>query len=321
MRAIQVSENGGPDVLLLADVPDPQVGPGKLLVRVEASGVNFIDTYYRTGAYQRPLPYVAGEEGSGVVEAVGDDVTGFAVGDRVASASATGSYAELVAIDAAAAVPVPDGVGAPEAASALLQGMTAHYLLESVYRPEPGETVLVHAGAGGVGAMLTQLAVARGVRVITTVSTDEKEELSRTAGAAEVLRYGDDLADRVRELTSGEGVAAVYDGVGATTFDASLASLRVRGTLALFGAASGKVDPVDPQRLNSAGSVLLTRPKLADFVRDREELLWRAGDVFAAVADKTLTVRIGASYPLAEAAQAHRDLEGRKTTGSIVLLP
>jgi NADPH2:quinone reductase len=321
MRAIQVSENGAPDVLVLADVPDPQVGPGKLIVRADASGVNFIDTYYRTGAYQRPLPYVAGEEGSGVVEAVGDGVTGFAVGDRVASASATGSYAELFAVDAAAAVPVPDGVGAPEAASALLQGMTAHYLLESVYRPEPGETVLVHAGAGGVGAMLTQLAVARGVRVITTVSTDEKEELSRTAGAAEVLRYGDDLADRVRELTSGEGVAAVYDGVGATTFDASLASLRVRGTLALFGAASGKVDPVDPQRLNSAGSVLLTRPKLADFVRDREELLWRAGDVFAAVADKTLSVRIGASYPLAEAAQAHRDLEGRKTTGSIVLLP
>jgi NADPH2:quinone reductase len=321
MRAIQVSEHGGPEVLVLAEVPDPQIGPKQLLVRVDASGVNFIDTYFRTGAYPRPLPFIAGEEGSGVVEAVGSEVTDLAVGDRVAWAAATGSYAELVAVDTDAAVPVPDEVGAPEAASALLQGMTAHYLLNSVYRPEPGETVLVHAGAGGVGAMLTQLAVARGVRVITTCSTDAKEEISRSAGASDVLRYGDDLAERVRNLTNGEGVAAVYDGVGATTFDASLASLRVRGTLALFGAASGKVEPVDPQRLNAQGSVILTRPKLGDFTRDREELLWRAGDVFAAIADKTLTVRIGATYPLAEAAQSHRDLEARKTTGSIVLLP
>jgi NADPH:quinone reductase len=321
MRAIQVSEHGGPEVLVLAEVPDPQIGPRQLLVRVDASGVNFIDTYFRTGAYPRPLPYVAGEEGSGVIEAVGTDVADIAIGDRVAWAGAPGSYAELVAVDAAAAIPVPDEVGAHEAASALLQGMTAHYLLNSVYRPEPGETVLVHAGAGGVGAMLTQLAVARGVRVITTCSTEGKAEISRKAGASDVLPYGDDLADRVRGLTNGEGVAAVYDGVGASTFDASLDSLRVRGTLALFGAASGKVEPVDPQRLNSAGSVILTRPKLGDFTRDREELLWRAGDVLSAIADKMLTVRIGASYPLAEAAQAHRDLEARKTTGSIVLLP
>ncbi|WP_068271099.1 quinone oxidoreductase family protein [Aldersonia kunmingensis] len=321
MRAIQVSEHGGPEVLVLAEVPDPQIGPKQLLVRVDASGVNYIDTYFRTGAYPRPLPYIAGEEGSGVVEAVGSDVTDIAVGSRVAWAAASGSYAELVAVDVDAAIPVPDEVGAPEAASALLQGMTAHYLLNSVYRPEAGETVLVHAGAGGVGAMLTQLAVARGVRVITTCSTDEKAGISRAAGASDVLRYGDDLADRVRALTNGEGVAAVYDGVGATTFDASLASLRVRGTLALFGAASGKVEPVDPQRLNAQGSVILTRPKLGDFTRDREELLWRAGDVFAAIADKSLTVRIGATYPLAEAAQAHRDLEARKTTGSIVLQP
>jgi NADPH2:quinone reductase len=321
MRAIQVSEHGGPEVLVVAEVPDPQIGPKHLLVRVDASGVNFIDTYFRTGAYPRPLPYIAGEEGSGVVEAVGSEVTDLAVGDRVAWAAAPGSYAELVAVDTDAAIPVPDEVGAPEAASALLQGMTAHYLLNSVYRPERGETVLVHAGAGGVGAMLTQLAVARGVRVITTCSTDTKEEISRKAGASDVLRYGDDLADRVRDLTNGEGVAAVYDGVGATTFDASLASLRVRGTLALFGAASGKVEPVDPQRLNAQGSVVLTRPKLADFTRDREEFVWRARDVFAAIADKTLTVRIGATYPLAQAAQSHRDLEARKTTGSIVLLP
>ncbi|MBD0323321.1 MAG: quinone oxidoreductase [Aldersonia sp.] len=321
MRAIQVPEFGGPEVLVVADVPDPPIGAGQALVRVDASGVNFIDTYYRTGAYKRDVPFVAGEEGTGVVEAVGDDVSDIAVGDRVAWASAPGSYAELVAVDAGGAVPVPDGVDAPQAASALLQGMTAHYLLNSVYKPESGETILVHAGAGGVGSVLTQLAAARGVRVITTVSTDEKEQLSREAGAAEVLRYGDDLPEQVRSLTGGEGVAAVYDGVGASTFDASLASLRVRGTLALFGAASGKVDPVDPQRLNAAGSVILTRPKLADFTRTREELLWRANDVFGAIADGTLKIRVGATYPLAEAAQAHKDLEGRKTTGSIVLLP
>lgn len=321
MRAIQVSEHGGPEVLVLAEVPDPQIGPQQLLVRVDASGVNFIDTYFRTGAYPRELPYVPGEEGSGVVETVGSDVTDIAVGDRVAWAAAPGSYAEFVAVDAAAAIPVPDEVGAHEAASALLQGMTAHYLLNSVYRPEPGETVLVHAGAGGVGAMLTQLAVARGVRVIATCSTDAKADISRKSGASDVLPYGDDLADQVRALTNGEGVAAVYDGVGATTFDASLASLRVRGTLALFGAASGKVEPFDPQRLNAAGSVLLTRPKLGDFTRTRDELLWRAGEVLAAIADKTLTVRIGATYALADAAQSHRDLEARKTTGSIVLLP
>lgn len=324
MRAIQVSEHGGPEVLKYTELPDPRIGPGQLLVETEAIGVNYIDTYFRTGAYPRPLPYVAGQEGAGVVVEIGAGVTEFAVGDRVAWANAPGSYASRVAVDEAVAVAVPEGderIDAPVAASALLQGMTAHYLLESVYKPDPGETILVHAGAGGVGLLLTQLATARGVRVITTVSTDEKETLSRGAGAWEVLRYGDDLADRVRALTDGEGVAAVYDGVGAPTFDADLASLRVRGMLALFGAAGGPVPPVDLQRLNAAGSVFVTRPTLAHYTRTREELKWRAGDILAAIADGSLTLRVGATYPLAQAERAHRDLEGRRTTGSIVLLP
>ncbi|MFD0360998.1 quinone oxidoreductase family protein [Nocardia sp. GCM10030253] len=321
MRAIQVSEHGGPEVLQFVEVPDPQIGLGQLLVDTEAIGINFIDTYIRTGRYPQAVPYIPGAEGTGVVAEVGADVTEFAIGDRVAWAAAPGSYAQRVAVNAAVAVAVPDGVDPPVAASALLQGMTAHYLIESVYKPEPGETVLVHAGAGGVGLLLTQLAANRGVRVITTVSSDAKEKLSREAGAAEVLRYGDDLADQVRALTGGVGVAAAYDGVGAATFEASLASLRIRGMLALFGGASGPVPPFDLQRLNPAGSLFVTRPSLVHYTRDRAELLWRAGDILSAIADDALHVRIGATYPLAEAARAHRDLEGRKTTGSIVLLP
>ncbi|MFI9502906.1 quinone oxidoreductase family protein [Nocardia sp. NPDC052566] len=321
MRAIQVSENGGPEVLKSVELPDPQIGPDQLLVDIDAIGINFIDTYIRTGRYPQAVPYVPGSEGSGVVAEVGANVTEFAVGDRVAWSAGPGSYAQRVAINAAVAIPVPAGVDAQVAASALLQGMTAHYLTESIYKPAPGESVLVHAGAGGVGLILTQLLAARGVRVITTVSSDEKEALSREAGAAEVLRYSDDLADHVRKLTDGIGVAAVYDGVGASTFEASLASLRVRGTLALFGGASGPVPPFDLQRLGGAGSLIVTRPTLAHYTRDRAELLWRAGDIFDAIAGGSLHIRIGATYPLAEAAQAHRDLEGRKTTGSIVLLP
>ncbi|MFC8043137.1 quinone oxidoreductase family protein [Nocardia sp. NPDC057353] len=321
MRAIQVTENGGPEVLRHADLPDPQPGPGDLLVRTAAIGVNFIDTYIRTGRYPVSLPYVPGAEGTGEVVAVGAEVTEFAEGDIVVWADAPGSYAELVVVPAAKAIGVPAGVEPAVAASALLQGMTAHYLLTSVYEPKVGETVLVHAGAGGVGLILTQLAVARGVRVITTVSTDAKEALSREAGATDVLRYAPDLADQVRGLTGGEGVAAVYDGVGADTFEASLAALRIRGTLALFGAASGPVPPFDLQRLNPAGSLFVTRPTLGHYTRDRSELLWRAGDVLEAIADGSLAVRVGASYPLAEAERAHRDLEGRKTTGSIVLTP
>lgn len=321
MRAIQVSEHGGPEVLRSVELPDPRIGPGQLLVDTQAIGVNFIDTYFRTGLYPQATPYIPGSEGTGIVAAVGAEVTGFAVGDRVAWASAPGSYAEKVAVDADVAVQVPEGVEPTVAAAALLQGMTAHYLVESVFRPEPGDPVLIHAGAGGVGLLLTQMAAAKGARVITTVSTDDKEKLSRAAGAAEVLRYGDDLADRVRALTGGAGVAAVYDGVGASTFDASLASLRVRGTLALFGGASGAVPPFDPQRLNAAGSVWLTRPSLGAYTRDRAEFLWRATDVFDGIAAGTLDFRIGATFPLADAARAHTELAARRTTGSIVLLP
>ncbi|MGW5110415.1 quinone oxidoreductase family protein [Nocardia sp. NPDC004123] len=321
MRAIQVSEHGGPEVLRYVEVPDPQAGPGQLLVRTQASGINFIDTYIRTGRYPQAVPYIPGAEGSGVVTAVGPGVTEFRVGDRVAWAAAPASYAEQVVVPAAVAIPVPDGVDAPVAASALLQGMTAHYLIESIYRPEPGESVLVHAGAGGVGLILTQLLAARGVRVITTVSTDDKEKLSRDAGAAEVLRYDEDIAARARELTDGAGVAATYDGVGASTFESSLAATRIRGMVALFGAASGPVPPFDLQRLNPLGSLFVTRPTLAHYTRDRAELLWRAGDIMNAIADGTLHIRVGGSYPLAQAEQAHRDLEGRRTTGSIVLVP
>ncbi|MBY6364501.1 quinone oxidoreductase family protein [Rhodococcoides corynebacterioides] len=322
MRAILVTRTGGPDVLDLTDVPDPTPGAGDLLVRVDAAGINYIDTYFRTGTYPRELPYVPGDEGTGVVEAVGEQVGGdFSVGDRVAWASAPGSYAELAVVPAAVAVRVPDGVDAPQAASVLLQGMTAHYLVESTYPVQPGDTVLVHAGAGGVGLILTQLVVAKGATAITTVSTDEKADLSREAGAAHVLRYEEDVAARVRDLTGGEGVAATYDGVGRSTFDASVASTRVRGTVALFGAASGPVPPVDPQVLNRSGSLFLTRPTLVHHVRDRAELEWRAGDVMQALADGTLTVRVGNRYPLAEARRAHEDLEGRRTTGSIVLEP
>ncbi|UOT07426.1 quinone oxidoreductase [Rhodococcus opacus] len=321
MRAIQVSRLGGPDVLEPAEVPEPRIGETDLLVRTEAIGINFIDTYFRTGLYPRPLPYIPGDEGSGVVAAVGGDVTGIAPGDRVAWCSAPGSYAEKVVVPAAAAIAVPDSVPAPQAASALLQGMTAHYLAHSTYPIQSGDTVLVHAGAGGVGLLLTQMATTLGARVITTVSSAAKEQLSRDAGAHEVLRYDDDIAARVRELTDGEGVAAAYDGVGASTFEASLASVRIRGTVALFGAASGPVPPFDPQRLNPAGSLFLTRPTLAHHIRNREELTWRAGDVFSALADGSLTVRVGAEYPLERAEDAHRDLEARATTGSIVLVP
>jgi NADPH:quinone reductase len=321
MRVIEIRQNGGPDVLQSTEIDEPVPAEGELLVRVEAAGINFIDTYFRTGLYTRELPYVPGDEGAGIVEQVGPSVTDFVVGQRVAWAAAPGSYAEKTIVPAAVAIAVPDEVPADQAASALLQGMTAHYLLNSTYPAQAGDTVLVHAGAGGVGLILTQLAVARGVSVITTVSSDDKEALSREAGASHVLRYNDDIPTRVRELTGGEGVHAVYDGVGASTFEQSLASLRVRGTLALFGAASGPVPPFDPQRLNAAGSVFLTRPTLAHHVRDRSELEWRAGDVFKAVADGVLKIRVGATYPLADAAAAHTDLEGRKTTGSIVLIP
>ena len=323
MRAIQITETGGPDVLRLAELPDPEPRPGQLLVEVAAAGVNYVDTYHRSGAYPMPLPFIPGSEGAGTVTAIGPDVSTVAVGDRVAWGTSLGSYAERAVVSADQAVAVPKEVSLEVAAGCLLQGMTAHYLVVSVHPAQSGETVLVHAAAGGMGLLLTQLATARGGRVIGTVSTAEKEQLARAAGAAEVIRYTeiDDLAGEVRQLNGGQGVAAVYDGVGAATFDASLASLRPRGMLALYGAASGPVPPVDPQRLNSAGSVFLTRPKLADYVASREELTWRAGEVFDAVRDGSLRITFGGRYPLADASRAHQDLQSRRTTGKLLLLP
>jgi NADPH2:quinone reductase len=323
MHAIEVREHGGPEVLRATELDDPTPGEGELLVRVAASGVNFIDTYKRSGLYPTPTPFVPGEEGAGEVVATGDGVTGFAVGDRVAWTGAMGSYAQLATIPAAAAIAVPAELDDQLAAAALLQGMTAHYLTTASYPVQPGDTVLVHAAAGGTGLLVTQLARARGGRVIGTVSTAAKQELARAAGADEVIRYTEvsDLAARVRELTGGDGVAAVYDGVGAATFEASLASLRRRGTLVVFGASSGPVPALDPQRLNAAGSVFLTRPKLGDHVATREELAARAGEVLDAVRTGALTLRIGATYPLDDARRAHEDLQSRRTTGKLLLLP
>ncbi|MGH3911074.1 MAG: quinone oxidoreductase family protein [Pseudonocardiaceae bacterium] len=323
MRAILITETGGPEVLRLAELPDPEPGPGQVLVEVAASGVNFIDTYHRSGLYPMPLPFIPGEEGAGTVIGAGPGVDDVAVGERVAWATNPGSYAELALVTVEKTVPVPDGVDLDTAAGSLLQGMTAHYLTVSVHPVQPGETLLVHAAAGGMGLLLTQMATARGGRVIGTVSTPEKERLARAAGAAEVIRYTelDDVAGEVRRLTDGAGVAAVYDGVGASTFDASLAALLPRGMLALYGAASGPVPPLDPQRLNSAGSVFLTRPSLRHYTATREELTWRAGEVFDAIREGSLQITVGGRYPLADARCAHTDLQGRRTTGKQLLLP
>lgn len=324
MHAIEVAEHGGPEVLRYVEKPQPSPGPGQVLIKAEAIGVNYIDTYFRSGAYPREVPFVLGQEVCGTIEAVGGDVAALNVGDRVVTVATNGAYAEYSVAPADFVAYVPDGVAPDIAASALLKGMTAHYLIKSVYPVQQGDTVLVHAGAGGVGLLLTQWATSLATKVITTVSTPEKAELSRKAGAVEVLDYPSDpetFGARIRELTDGKGVAAVYDGVGKTTFDASMASLAVRGTLALFGAASGPVPPVDPQRLNAAGSVYLTRPSLVHFTRTPDEFTWRAGEVLNAIAAGSIIVTVSGHYPLAEAARAHEDLQGRKTTGSVVMVP
>lgn len=326
MHAVEVAETGGPEVLRFVERPMPSPGPGEVLIRAEAIGVNYIDTYFRSGIYPRDLPFVVGQEVCGTVAAVGDDVAAITVGDRVVTANATGAYAEYSTAPSDFVAYVPDAVTPDDIASALLKGLTAHYLIKSVYPVQPRDFVLVHAGAGGVGLLLTQWATSLGVRVITTASTPEKAELSRQAGAIEVLDYPDPndparFAGTVRSMTDGRGVAAVYDGVGRTTFDASLASLAIRGTLALFGAASGPVPPVDPQRLNAAGSVVLTRPNLMHFIRTPDEFAWRAGELLDAIADGSITVTVGGRYPLDQAARAHEDLQARRTTGSIVLTP
>lgn len=319
-KAVQIHAHGGPEVLTYTDVKIADPGPGQLLVDVAAAGVNYIDTYYRTGAYPAPLPYTCGVEGVGTIRAVGHGVHGFVPGDRVAWTLSAGSYAERVLVPASSAVAVPGGVQTEVAGAALLQGLTAHYLLNSVYPVRPGDPVLIHAAAGGTGLLLTQLARAKGARVFATASTPEKERLALAAGAEVVVSY-QDFADRIRELTAGAGVAAVFDGVGRTTFDGSLAALRPRGTLALFGATSGPVPPFDPQRLNAAGSVFLTRPTLAHFIATREELDWRAGELFGAITSGDLDISIGGRYPLSEAARAHADLESRRTTGKLLLIP
>ncbi|BDH57901.1 quinone oxidoreductase [Tsukamurella sp. PLM1] len=321
MRAITVTQHGGPEVLTYGEAPDPVPGPGQVLVRTGAIGVNFIDTYFREGMYPTALPYVPGSEGSGTVVALGEGVTNRAVGDRVAWCDGPGSYAELVNVPADRTVVVPDGVPPEVAASVLLQGMTAHYLTHDSHPVQPGDTVLVHAGAGGTGLLVTQMATALGARVITTVSTDEKERLSRAAGAWQVLRYDEDVAARVRELTDGAGVAAVYDGVGKDTFEASLLATRHKGVVVLFGAASGPVPPFDLQRLNPLGSLFVQRPTLAHHVATAEDFARRSGAVLDGLRDGSLTFTVGVTYPLADAARAHIDLQARRTTGSVALLP
>ncbi len=324
MYAIEIKNTGGPEVLTYVDAPVPVPGPRQLLIEAEAIGVNFIDTYFRTGVYPHPLPFIPGLEVCGIVTAVGADVTGFAIGDRVATADTEGTYAEYCLSDVNLTAHVPEGIAPEAAASAILKGETAHLLINSVYEVKTGDTVLVHAGAGGVGLILTQWATSKGARVITTVSTPHKAELSRQAGAVEVLDYPTDPArfgNQIRELTDGQGVAAVYDGVGRSTFDASLASLAIRGTLALFGAASGPVPPVDPQRLNAAGSVYLTRPYRSHFNRTSDEFAWRVRELMNAISSGIINITVGNHYPLEDAGQAHRDLEARKTQGSSILLP
>jgi NADPH:quinone reductase len=321
MRAIQVQSYGGPEALTVVDLPTPEPGPGQIRVRLAAIGVNFIETYQRTGYYPTPLPCTPGAEGAGTVSAVGAGVEGIAVGDRVASTDIAGSYAEEALVAADRVLPVPDGLDTEVAAAAMLQGMTAHYLLHDSYPVRSGDTVLVHAAAGGMGLLLTQLATKLGATVIGTVSTVDKERLAKEAGAAHVIRYTEtEVAPEVRRLTNGEGVAAVYDGVGKDTFDASLASLRLRGSMVLYGAASGAVPPFDPQRLQAAGSVSLTRPTLRHFIVTPEDLHRRGTALFGLIADG-LSIRIHDRYPLAEAGRAHTDLQSRRTTGKLLLVP
>lgn len=321
MRAIQITSYGGPDALVPVELPVPSPGEGQVRVALAATGVNFIETYQREGYYPVQLPMVPGGEGAGTISAVGPGVSGVSVGDRVASADLLGSYAEEVLVNADRVVPVPDDVPLDIAAAAILQGMTAHYLVHDTYPLKAGDDILVHAAAGGMGLLLTQVATRLGARVIGTVSTAEKEALAREAGAAEVIRYSStEVAPAVRELTGGAGVAVAYDGVGKDTFEASLASLRPRGSLVLYGAASGPVPPFDPQRLQAAGSVFLTRPTLRHYIAATDELRTRAAAVFGWISDG-LSVRVHQRYALEDAAKAHDDLQSRRTTGKLLLTP
>jgi len=322
MKAIQVKQPGGPEVLELVDVPVPEPKANEAVVKLAASGVNFIDVYQREGRYKVPLPFVLGQEGAGVVTAVGSNVTAVNAGDRVAWTGLLGGYAEYAAVRADRLVAIPDGVTDQQAAAAMLQGMTAHYLCHDTYALKRGETALVHAAAGGVGLLLVQMAHNIGARVLATVSTEEKAKLAREAGADEVILYTrSDFEAETRRLTNGQGVHVVYDSVGKTTFEKGLNVLRPRGMMVLFGGSSGAVPPFDLIALSQKGSLYVTRPTLVNYIATREELMSRSGAVFAMISSGKLKLRIAHTYPLADAQRAHRDLEGRKTTGKLLLLP
>jgi NADPH2:quinone reductase len=321
MKAIHVKQHGGPEVMQVVDIPKPSPGPKQALVKIEVAGVNYVDTYYRTGHYKADLPFTPGMEAAGVVEVVGPDVTEVAVGDRVAYAMVRGSYAEYAVVPSWQLVKIPSSVDFNLAAGAMLQGMTAHYLTHSVYALKKGDTALVHAAAGGTGQLIVQMCKMIGARVFGTVSTEAKAKIAKEDGADEVILYTQqDFEAEVGRLTDKRGVDVVYDSVGRTTFLKSLNCLRPRGMMALFGQSSGPIDPIDPGLL-AKGSLFLTRPSLPFYAATREELLWRAGDVLKWLQEGSLKVRIDKIYQLAEAPQAHRDLEGRKTAGKLLLLP
>jgi NADPH2:quinone reductase len=322
MKAIVVKTCGGPDVLVYQDAEKPSPKSGEALVKLEAAGLNYIDVYHRTGLYPMPLPFIPGMEAAGTVEAVVEDVADLKAGDRVAYAMMPGAYAEYAVVPASKLVKIPEGVSAQQAAAAMLQGMTAHYLVTSVYQLKAGDTALIHAAAGGVGLLLIQMSKRIGARVIGTVSTDAKARLAREAGAGEVILYTrQDFEQETRRLTDGRGVQVVYDSVGKDTFLKSLNCLAPRGMLALFGQSSGPVSAFDPALLAQRGSLFLTRPSLAHYAATRDELMWRAGDLFDWIKSGELKLRIEKTFPLAEAAEAHRQLEGRKTIGKALLIP
>src|ERR1043166_3683197 len=322
MKAIQVSQRGGPEALVPVDVPTPKPKPNEALVQIKAAGVNFIDVYFREGRYPAPVPFIDGQEGAGVVTEVGSEVTLVQPGDRVAYTGSLGSYAEYAAVPAQRLVKIPDALSFEDAAAAMLQGMTAHYLTHSTYKLQAGETALVHAAAGGVGLLLVQMTKQFRALVIGTAGTKEKAQLARDAGADECIIYTEsDFETETKRLTDGKGVHVVYDGVGKATFDKDLNVLLPRGYLVLFGGSSGAVPPFDLIKLSQKGSLFITRPTLVNYTATREELEWRANDVLSWIAAGKLKLRIHQTYPLADAAQAHRDLEGRKTTGKLLLIP
>jgi NADPH2:quinone reductase len=323
MKAIRVHSVGGPEVLKLEEVPDPQPGEGQAVVRVEAAGLNYVDVYFRTGLYKAAvLPFIPGQEAAGTVAAVGPGVIEVAVGDRVAYTGVPGAYAELAVVPAARLVKIPEGITTRQAAAAMLQGITAHYLATSTYPLKPGDVCIVHAAAGGVGQLLCQIAKLRGARVFGTVSTGEKARIAREAGADEVILYSQqDFSTEAKRLNGGKGVAVIYDGVGRATFEKGLDTLAPRGLMVLFGQASGPVPPFDPSILNQKGSLYLTRPSMGHYIADRDELMWRAGEVLGWIAEGKLRLSIDREVPLAQAAEAHRALEGRETTGKVLLIP